>query len=158
MLRRGGAPIISSFYQPVYDTWTDGYETDAFDQEGINGATYTREPVITGAVIGTYVVGMYTERRVPQSNAATGPQTANMRSQAVLQLSYRRWTSAHSSFNTGGEFAGQSSGTIQTVPLSATPFKIEPPISQPLKGLKITSRVDDFAAETIRQQTVIQEF
>ncbi|QEF99441.1 hypothetical protein Mal15_35060 [Stieleria maiorica] len=154
LLRRGGSQSVSSFYQPIYDTWTDSYATDAFDQEGINGGSYTREPLSgTGTVSGSYA-----ERRVPQANAAAGPQSANMQIQGVLGLSYRRWTSAHSSVNNGGEFAAQSAGIIQNAPTSTTPFKIEAPIPQPLQALKITIRVDDFSAETIRQQTVIQEF
>ena len=157
ILRRGGgSPVISSFYQPVYDTWTDGYANDPFDQEGANPSSgnFVREP-LNGSVV---VVGSYTERRVPQNNGATSPQTSNMAAVPVSQLSYRRWTSIPRSVSNTGKFAAQSAGTLQNAPASTTAFDISPPIPEPLRAIKVTIRVNDFKAETIRQQTVVQEF
>jgi hypothetical protein len=152
----GGSPIISSFYQPVYDTWTNGYSNDAFDQEGlVSLGSYTQEPLDAS---GNNIIGSYTERRVPQSNAATAPGTANMLLRPVLQLSARRWTSLGNSIARTGGFAGESSGINQRDPTGPDPFETEPPIRERLKALKISIRVDDFGSETIRQQTVIQEF
>ena len=158
ILRTGtGSPVISSFYQATYDTWTDGYATDQFDQEGLASVSpfsYTREPIGGSGAI----AGSFTERRVPQDNSATTPQTANLLSSPVQTLPSVRWTSLPSSFTRTGSFSGESAGVIQTAPTSPQPFEVTAPIPQPLKAIKITIRVDDFSAETIRQQTVIQEF
>ena len=81
-----------------------------------------------------------------------------MLTNTVGQLAAKRWTNMGRTVVRTGEFAGESAGINQNSPTGINPYEIEPPIPQPLRALKITIRVDDFSAETIRQQTVIQEF
>lgn len=148
---------LSSFYQPVYDTWTNSYGIDSFDQEGagfgstVAGFTYALE--VGGITPG---IPAYSETRSTQatpSNATPGPVSAQR------NIVTRRWTSLDGSFSNVGQFSGQSAGADQTVfQNSLSPISTTPPIAAPLRAIKISIRLNDFAAETIRQQTVIQEF
>ncbi|MEO1527888.1 MAG: hypothetical protein AAFX06_20850 [Planctomycetota bacterium] len=151
-----GSNAISSFFQPVYDTWTDGYLADGFDQEGegldgLNAATSTANSFdvdIAGVTTGT----SYTERRVAQNNGTTVVA-------AGRPVVLRRWTAFDGAFASEGRFVGQTAGDSQIIePESANPIELSPPITQPLQAIKITIRVNDLPAATVRQQTVVQEF
>ncbi len=148
---------ISSFYQPVFDTWTDSYATDSYDQEGfavgtsLPGGTYGVE--IGGVTPGLPTFGETRKTQITPSNGS--PTDIRVDRNVVV----RRWSSMSSTFNNSGQFADQSSGAGQSISqVSPTPLEVTPPISEPLRAIKISIRLDDFAAETIRQQTVIQEF
>ena len=163
VLSRGtGSPIISSFYQPTYDTWTDGYSTDVFDQEGLVTAgvqSFTREPL--DGLVPPNPAGGFLFQRVPQdnSNSPTVPTTTGVVGSSILELSYRRWTTVNPGIASNqGDFAGTTAGVVQTAATDTSPFNVAPPIDQPLRAIQISIRVNDFQAETIRQQTVIQEF
>ncbi|OYP32179.1 prepilin-type N-terminal cleavage/methylation domain-containing protein [Rhodopirellula sp. MGV] len=154
ILNSSGAAVISSFYQPVYDTWTDSYSSDLFDQEGFVGiGSFTQEPLNAGGAI----AGAFTERRVPQMNVSQQPSTANMASSSNV-LASRRWTTQSSSVLRTGDFDAVAEGRHTLSPTSSHPFDLDPPISVPLRAIQVTIRLNDFSAETIRQQTVIQEF
>jgi len=141
----------------VYDTWTDSYATDPFDQEGfgygstIAGTNYALE--IGGLTPG---VPPYTERRSTQVTASnTSPGPVGPQRPVVV----RRWTSLDGSISNVGQFANTDAGTDQApTQFSANPITVTPPVPEPLRAIKISIRLNDFAAETIRQQTVIQEF
>ncbi len=152
----GGSNTVSSFYQPVYDTWTDGYGSDGMDQEGRFSAaqfgvvpTYQYAFAVAGATTG---VPGFQESRVAQNNPGT---VSNLQ----RPVSVRRWSSFDGAVGNQGEFVDQNAGNEQ-IPenLSTTPIELSPPIRDPLRAIKISIRINDFAAETIRQQTVIQEF
>ncbi|MCA9139473.1 MAG: hypothetical protein KDB00_22020, partial [Planctomycetales bacterium] len=156
IIRTNGDGRLSSFYQPVYDTWTNSYSTDSFDQEGrafgtTAGATYAVE--IGGVTAG---VAPMNESRSSQYTAAnTTPALTTVPRNTVI----RRWSSFDNSFTNSGQFADQSAGVQQTVNQgSATPITLSPPVTEPLHAIKISIRLNDIPAETIRQQTVIQEF
>lgn len=156
IVRTNGDGRLSSFYQPVYDTWTNSYATDSFDQEGLAygttaGAPYAVE--IAGVSAG---VPAMNEHRFSQYTAAnTTPALTSQPRQTVI----RRWTSLDSSFTNAGQFADTSAGVQQTVNQgSVTPIPLQPPVPEPLHAIKISIRLNDLPAETIRQQTVIQEF
>lgn len=152
----GGSNTLSSFYQPVYDTWTDGYAADGMDQEGRFAAaqfgvvpTFQFAFAVAGATPG---VPGYLESRVAQDNSGT---VSNLQ----RPVSVRRWSSFDGSIGNQGEFTDQNAGNEQ-IPenLSTTPIELSPPIRDPLRAIKISIRINDVGAETIRQQTVIQEF
>lgn len=53
---RNGASIVNCFFQPTYDTWTDAYESDGFDQShtldgGISAAGTGADPYVGTAWI-----------------------------------------------------------------------------------------------------------
>lgn len=158
VLRTGsGSPLVSSFYQPVYDTWTDAYGNDPFDQEGLGfgstiaGTNYALE--IGGLTSG---VPPYNETRSTQVTGANGSPSPVSRQRNVV---VRRWTSMDGGFSNSGQFANTGAGGDQApTQYSANPINVTPPVPEPLRAIKISIRLNDFAAETIRQQTVIQEF
>ena len=136
---------VEPFYQPVYDTWTDSYTTDAFDQEGRQGSS------------STYVVPVrtYVESRVAPDNGGT-VQSAN---RSVVT---RRWTSNRLPFldlNNELNFVENLLRSEQiTFTESFAPIVTTAPIPDPLQAVQITIRLNDLKKNAIRQQTVIQEF
>lgn len=159
IIRSIGDGRLSSFYQPVYDTWTNGYRTDAYDQEGWGVGLVTGVPNFPYAVEVAGVtpgINIFNETRSSQFTSSNGsPANASQGRNVVI----RRWTSLDGSFANTGQFADQDAGTDQAVSqVSATPIQITAPIPEPLRAIKIGIRLNDFKAETIRQQTVIQEF
>ncbi|MCO8123649.1 hypothetical protein NHH03_18025 [Stieleria sp. TO1_6] len=156
IVRTIGDGRLSSYYQPVYDTWTDSYSTDSFDQEGLgvgSGTPFGYAIEVAGVTTG---IGALNETRSTQANPSnTTPGNHSDPRNVVI----RRWTSLDGSLGISGEFAGESAGSSQIVPQgSDTPIQITPPVPEKLRAIKISIRLNDFAAETIRQQTVIQEF
>ncbi|KAA5540691.1 hypothetical protein FYK55_20075 [Roseiconus nitratireducens] len=148
----GGLSTVSSFYQPVYDTWTDTYTKDVFDQEGSYYGSFAGNPF--AFEVGGYSSGVpgYTERRVAQNNSGTV-------SSVPRPVSIRRWSSFDGAISNEGEFVDQNAGSEQTPNnLSTVPIGLTPPIRDPLRAIKISIRVNDVDADTIRQQTVIQDF
>ena len=147
---------LSSFYQPVYDTWSDSYATDPFDQEGLGFGTATGSGYAVEVGLATPGVAGLEETRSTQitpSNAAPG-EIVNTRNIVV-----RRWTSLDGSYINAGRFSDQNAGAGQSNNQSSTsPLPVTPPVSEPLRAIRISIRLNDFTAETIRQQTVIQEF
>ncbi|MCC9601486.1 hypothetical protein LOC67_13095 [Stieleria sp. JC731] len=146
---------VSSFYQPVYDTWTDSYASDPFDQEGVAIGT-----TVTGfnyaVEVGGFNATAYTERRRTQANPSNGSPADNVTPRYVVQ---RRWSSLDGAYANPGQFFAQDAGKNQTInQRSADPIGITAPVPQPLRALKVSIRLNDLSAETIRQQTVIQEF
>lgn len=151
-----GSPLVSSFYQPVYDTWTNSYDTDSFDQEG-SGIGSLVAPTFAVEIAGvTAGVPALFERRSSQyTTANNSPAVTALPRNSVV----RRWTSFSTSFSNTGQFVDQNAGTQQTVNQGATtPIPTSAPVPAPLRAIKISIRLNDLAAETIRQQTVIQEF
>jgi hypothetical protein len=153
----GGLSSLSSFYQPVYDTWTDSYSTDPYDQEGALYGAFLNSNGIAGSEFGIEVGGVnsvpfYTEQRVAQDNSSTV-------SSAGRAVAIRRWTSADGGQANQGAFSDQNAGK-GGIPANAsdTPIRVTPPVPEPLRALKVSIRVFDVEASTIRQQTVIQEF
>ncbi len=138
--RGGGQSTVSSFYQPVFDTWTDSYGNDEFDQEGASlPMPTTPPPPAFGAFTGSY------------------DERANGRAQSRT-VQYRQWSNqAGESTETGfaGQDAGSSFGAIVT---STTPIPASAPIEERLRALKITIRVFDQTAGQLRQQTLIEDF
>lgn len=152
-----GNALVSSFYQPVYDTWTDSYLTDPFDQEGLGyGTTVGGYPYALEIGGVTPSVPPYTETRSTQATASNAtPSPVGLGRNVVV----RRWTSLDGGFNNAGQFSNQDAGGDQSVfQYSPSPFQVTPPVPEPLRAIKISIRLNDFGAETIRQQTVIQEF
>ncbi len=149
-----GSGVVSSFYQPVYDTWTDGYASDPFDQEGVAfGSTTTFDYAVeVGGVNGP----AYIERRSTQLTTANPAPGVNASSRQVVR---RRWSPMDGTFANFGQFEGQNAGQSQTIDQgSSDPIQITPPVPAPLRAIKVSIRLNDLSAETIRQQTVIQEF
>ncbi|MEM6469149.1 MAG: hypothetical protein AAF802_06235 [Planctomycetota bacterium] len=146
-----GHPAISSFYQPVFDTWTDSYATDPFDQEGeyLTAIANNYGMLIGGISAST---AAFNDFRTAQNNPASSlaPQNRNV---------VAKFWSQFQSVGQQGEFSGTNAGqsSLPTTP-SANPIEITPPVPQPLRAIKISIRLNDFGAETIRQQTVVQEF
>lgn len=151
-----GSGLVSSFFQPVYDTWTNSYDTDAFDQEG-GGFGSTVVPNYAVEIAGvTTTTPPFIERRSSQfTTANNSPAVTSAPRNSVI----RRWTSFSTSFGNTGQFSDQSAGNQQTVNQgSTTVIPVSPPVPEPLRAIKISIRLNDLSAETIRQQTVIQEF
>ena len=153
-----GSPTVSSFFQPVYDTWTDGYSSDGFDQEGLGyglvaSANFAVE--VGGWTSGTPA---FRESRFRQNQAPNASNPFNPFSSS-RQVVIRRWTSSTGSLSNEGQFEGQGAGTEELIqPTSTIPIPLEAPIPEPLQAIKITIRINDIPAATIRQQTVVQEF
>ncbi len=130
--RSSGANTVSSFYQPVFDTWTDSYGKDEFDQEGASLPT----PM---PPFGTFS-GSYTEQGVARS------------------AQYRQWSN-QPGVSTETGFAGQDAGaSVGSITTSTTPIAATAPIEEKLRALKVTIRVFDQTAGQMRQQTMIQDF
>jgi hypothetical protein len=141
VLSRGsGQNTVSSFYQPVFDTWTDSYGRDEFDQEGASLPTPTIPPPPQfGAFTGTY-----------DERANGGAQSRTVQ--------YRQWSN-QAGVSTEGGFAGQDAGSsFGTIVTSSTPIPASAPIEEKLRALKITIRVFDQTAGQLRQQTLIEDF
>ncbi|QDT60245.1 hypothetical protein SV7mr_27650 [Stieleria bergensis] len=154
-----GSATLSSFMQPVYDTWTNSYQSDDFNQEGWDAAQnlFVRGPLTAGGP--PFILsGVYQQRRVAQNNAATAPSKTVVDSDFALNLSAVIWGNQLPSIGNTGRFEGSSAGVLPVNGVSTKPFVPPAPIEEPLRALKITIRVNDFGENAIRQQTVIQEF
>ncbi|MEL6109079.1 MAG: hypothetical protein AAFU85_23990 [Planctomycetota bacterium] len=151
-----GSNTVSSFFQPVYDTWTDAYGLDAFDQEGlgfgfISASSFAVE--VGGDTAAAFRESRFRQNQAPSASTPFNPFVSSR------QVIVRRWSSAAGQLANEGTFEGQTAGLEQlTQPNSENPIRIEAPIPEPLQAIKITIRVNDLPAATIRQQTVIQEF
>ena len=157
LTRTTGASTMSSFFQPVYDTWTDGYDIDVFDQEGLGFGTvdaFVGVDDTYGLEVGARTPGVsgYLVSRTAQNNGST----VATRTRAMI---YRRWTSFTGAIANEGNFAGQDAGRAQTTGTpSDTPISVSPPVNDKLRAIKVSIRVNDVSAGTIRQQSVLQEF
>ena len=134
--RNPGVNTVSSFYQPVFDTWTDSYGKDEFDQEG---ASTPVPPFQFGALPAQY------EEHFNGTRVARNVQ-------------YRQWSNLPG-VSTDAGFAGQDAGNaVGALTGSSTPIPATAPVQERIRALKITIRVFDQSAGQIRQQTVIEDF
>lgn len=154
--RGGGQSTVSSFFQPIYDTWTTAFAEDKFDQEGRStpfsggGLTFSY-----GTVRGRFpfnVLEPFTPPIIPPAPSYTFDPL----------VSYRNWSRfpgkslSEGSFN--GQWAGSQNDTFSEIQPSNNPIPVTPPIPEPLQAIQVTLRVFDISAGQIRQQSIIEDF
>ncbi|TWU07650.1 PulJ/GspJ family protein [Stieleria varia] len=153
VLSFGASDTLSSFYQPTYDTWTNAFDRDAFDQEGISTPS---GGFPFGAVNGSIRENGLQPLLLPNNPAAPS-------NTITTPVSYRQWSLIQGGLANEGEFVGQDSGLqtmggLATLAPSTLPIRAVAPVQAKLKALQVTIRLFDVSAEQIRQQTVVEDF
>lgn len=128
----GTPPLVNSFYQPQYDTWTTTYDGDGFNQEAPLPALLSR---------------FYTQQYVE-------PSLAPVEQVIDVPVTTRVWTATAE----GGNTPPTADAATGQVDFSAgTPVQVTAPVNSPLQGLRVEIRLYDRGVGRVRQQSVIAD-
>lgn len=159
VIQRGGAAplVVSSFYQAVFDTWTQSYLDDGFDQEGLSEATWVWPGTGNGTGPPIYPPGQIVSAQKEYSAFPTNYTTERLANETLTTP-----VSAISWSNMGQVDFGafEDNGSLDGGRLASGPNRIDsrPPIEAPLQGIQIQLRLIDPATGQIRQQTIVEKF
>tara|TARA_R110002072_G_scaffold11215_4_gene51113 strand:- start:14782 stop:17157 length:2376 start_codon:yes stop_codon:yes gene_type:complete len=150
-------PLRAAFYQSTYDTWSNHYATDSYDQEGqdntltaVTGLNYRPTHQIRFSNYRTALLGGSSVRNDRLAERVWSESQLISTYQPFAAAPYKRYT--------------HSSGTSTTMRTDSNfldadaPLHVTAPFPDPLEALSISVRVYDSTAGQLRQQTIVEYF
>lgn len=145
--------LRSAFFQSTFDTWSNHYARDSYDQEG-------QDITIGGSLGLSYrsLYGPYRTSILSGSSTRTEPLASRAWTSNLLRSNYQPFAAVPYHEYRGPSVTSPTLRTDTTSVLSDSPLHVTAPFPNPLEALSISVRVYDSTAGQLRQQTIVEYF
>ncbi|WDQ16564.1 hypothetical protein [Rhodopirellula sp. P2] len=149
----GRTTLRAAFFQSTFDTWSNHYARDTYDQEG--------QDITLGGALGLAYQMSYGPYRTSLQNGGSvrgEPLASRAWTSTTLRSNYRPFASVPYVEYRGGSVTSPTLRTDTTSVVSDSPLDVSAPFADPLEALSISIRVYNPSAGQLRQQTIVEYF